>query len=70
MKKIYICPEMFSEEVSAACALLQESKTEGINLSDGTTQTPYENTNGEEFGGFGTKDRVGDFGDDSWGSLW
>ena len=33
MKKIYICPEMFSEEVSAACALLQESKSEGIDLS-------------------------------------
>jgi hypothetical protein len=64
MKKIYICPEMFSEEVSAACALLQESKSEGLDL----TKSELDGSNPSD--GFGTKDRGGDFGDDSWGSLW
>lgn len=65
MKKIYICPEMFSEEVSAACALLQESKSEGIDLSK-SELVDYSNPSD----GFGTKGRGGDYGDDSWGSLW
>ena len=64
MKKIYICPEMFSEEVSAACALLQDSKSEGINLTD----TEVVETNPSD--GFGAKGRGNDYGDDSWGSLW
>lgn len=64
MKKIYICPEMFSEEVSAACALLQESKSEGIDLS----KSEEDGSNPSD--GFGTKDRGGDYGDDSWGRLW
>lgn len=64
MKKIYICPEMFSEEVSAACALLQESKTEGIDLTK--SESDYSNPSDD----FGAKGRGGDFGDDSWGSLW
>lgn len=55
---------MFSEEVSAACALLQESKSEGIDL----TKSELDGSNPSD--GFGTKDRGGDFGDDSWGSLW
>lgn len=64
MKKIYICPEMFSEEVSAACALLQESKSEGIDLSK--SESDGSNPSDD----FGAKGRGGDFGDDSWGSLW
>ena len=54
MKKIYICPEMFSEEVSADL-----SKSELVD---------YSNPNPSD--GFGTKGRGGDYGDDSWGSLW
>ena len=67
MKKIYICPEMFSEEVSAACALLQDSKSEGIDLTQ-SELVDYTNPNPSD--GFGTKGRGGDYGDDSWGSLW
>lgn len=55
---------MFSEEVSAACALLQESKSEGIDL----TKSEEDGSNPSD--DFGAKGRGGDFGDDSWGSLW
>ncbi len=63
MKKNYICPEMFSEEVSAACALLQESKSIGEDISQYT-----EDNNNPVFDG--AKGRGNDYGDDSWGSLW
>lgn len=71
MKKIYICPNVDVVQLHMTCTLLDGSNSEGINKSE----ADYIDGNVSDAtlvdqGGFGTKDRGADLGNDTWGNLW